>query len=168
MPSNNQPRSATRALPRVPLPWDETFINIAETVKERSKDPNTQTGAVLVSADNRVLSIGYNGMPNSVNDAEMPWDREADDPLDTKYPYVIHAERNAVLNFRGSLRELSGSTAYVTHYPCNECAKELIQVGVKRVIYARPYLSAVGLTEASRRMFEMSGVETTELVLLRS
>ncbi|TDP92352.1 dCMP deaminase [Leucobacter luti] len=148
-----------RDLPRTPLSWGETFMQIAETVRQRSKDPNTQTGAVLVSSDNRVLSLGYNGMPNGVDDTQMPWGRDDEDPLNTKYPFVIHAERNAVLNFRGILRELAGSTAYVTHYPCNECAKELIQVGVRRVIVARPYLSAVGLTKASERLFEMAGVQ---------
>ncbi|MBC9927212.1 dCMP deaminase family protein [Leucobacter sp. cx-169] len=139
--------------------WEDTFMAMAQVVKLRSKDPSTQVGAVLVSADNRVLSLGYNGAPNGFDDSAFPWGKDSDDPLETKFPYVIHAERNAVLNFRGSLRELAGATAFVTHFPCNECAKELIQVGVRRVIYAEPYRSTVGLTEASIRMFDQVGVE---------
>lgn len=150
--------------PNLPRPsnlvatWDETFMAMAEVIRNRSKDPNTQAGATLVSRDNRVLSLGYNGAPNGFHDSEFPWGRDGEDPLETKYPYVIHAERNAVLNFRGSLRELAGATAYVTHFPCNECAKELIQVGVRRVVYREPWDTAVGLVAASIRLFEMTGV----------
>lgn len=145
--------------PRVPLPWDDTFLAIAETMKLRSKDPNTQVGAVFVATDKRVLSMGYNGMPSGFDDENMPWDRQADDPLNTKYPYAIHAEMNAILNIRGSVQELRGATLYVTHYPCSECAKYLVQAGIKRVVFARPYLSAIGQTDHSERLFELGEVE---------
>ena len=117
------------------LSWEETFMRMAHLIKERSKDPSTQVGAVIVSNDNRVLSLGYNGTPNGYPDDEFPWGKHNDNPLENKYLYVVHAERNAILNYRGILRELSGATLYMTHYPCHECAKEIIQTGISNVIY---------------------------------
>lgn len=143
--------------------WGETFMQIAQTVKLRSKDPSTQVGAVIVSADNRVLSLGYNGMPNGIFDDDVPWGKDSDDPLESKYAYVVHAERNAVLNFRGSLPELGGAVVYVTLFPCSECAKELLQVGIRRVIYAEPPRNNAGLAQAAVRMFELAGVECEQM-----
>lgn len=121
------------------LEWDEYFMGVAALSALRSKDPHTRVGACIVSKDRRILSIGYNGTPRGIDDSVFPWRRDGD-WLETKYPYVVHAERNAVLNFRGSMRELKGSTIYVTHFPCNECCKELAQVGVSEVAYAyNPY-----------------------------
>lgn len=137
--------------------WKETFIGIAEVAAKRSKDPKTQVGACIVSEDNRILSIGYNGTPNGFDDSVFPWEREGDF-LNTKYAYVVHAERNAVLNFRGNLREFTGSIAYVTHFPCNECAKELAQVGVSKVVY-QDGMENRDSTEASKVIFDAVGIE---------
>lgn len=114
--------------------WDETFMNIAEVVKQRSKDPVTQVGACIVSSDNRILSLGYNGAPNGFDDDDFPWGKVGE-YSETKHAYVVHAERNAILNFRGSLREFEGSKLYVTYFPCNECAKEIAQVRIKEVVF---------------------------------
>ena len=116
------------------ISWDEYFMAIAKLSAKRSKDPNTQVGACIVSSDNRILSIGYNGAPNGYNDDNFPWDREGN-PLDTKYLYVVHAERNAILNYRGSRKDLEDAKIYVDLFPCNECAKLIIQSGIKEVIY---------------------------------
>ena len=116
------------------LTWDEFFIGVAQLAAKRSKDPNTQVGACIVSNDNRILSVGYNGTPNGYDDKYFPWDREGDE-LETKYLYVVHAERNAILNYRGSNKDLEGAKIYVDLFPCNECAKEIIQSGIKEVYY---------------------------------
>ena len=111
------------------LKWDEYFMAIAKLSAMRSKDPSTQVGACIVSSDNRILSIGYNGAPNGYNDDDFPWARDGEE-LETKYPYVCHGELNAILNYRGNRRELESSTLYVTLFPCNECAKIVIQAGI--------------------------------------
>jgi len=116
------------------LSWDEYFMAVAKLSAMRSKDPHTQVGACIVSNDNRILSIGYNGAPNGFNDEKFPWGREGN-PLETKYLYVVHAERNAILNYRGSRKDLENSKIYVDLFPCNECAKEIIQAGIKEVVY---------------------------------
>ena len=113
------------------ISWDEYFMGIALLSANRSKDPNTQVGACIVSNDNRILSIGYNGAPRGLHDDIMKWDREGDF-LNTKYAYVCHGELNAILNYRG---DLTGSKIYVALFPCNECAKAIIQSGIKEVIY---------------------------------
>ena len=110
------------------LSWDEYFMALAKLTAMRSKDPSTQVGACIVGDDNRILSVGYNGTPNGFNDDNFPWDREGE-PLETKYLYVCHAERNAILKFRGSRREMENAKIYVALFPCNECAKEIIQAG---------------------------------------
>ena len=116
------------------ISWEEYFMAIAKLSAMRSKDPSTQVGACIVSNDNRILSIGYNGAPNGFNDDEFPWAREGAN-LDTKYPYVCHAELNAILNYRGSKKDLENAKIYVDLFPCNECAKIIIQSGIKEVIY---------------------------------
>lgn len=142
------------------LSWDEYFIGIAQLTSMRSKDPNTQVGACIASTDNRVLSVGYNGAPNNFNDDDFPWNREAEDHYDTKYPYVCHAELNAILNFRGNMRELQGARIYVYYFPCVECTKAIIQAGIKEVIYMHDFDHASFGVEAkaSIRMFETCGV----------
>ncbi len=116
------------------LRWDEYFMAIAKLSALRSKDPNTQVGACIVDSNNRILSIGYNGAPNGFHDDVFPWDREGE-KMETKYAYVCHAELNAILNYRGSRKDLEGATIYVDLFPCNECAKLIIQSGIKKVIY---------------------------------
>ena len=106
--------------------WDEYFMSIAKLSAMRSKDPSTQVGACIVSNDNRILSIGYNGAPNGFDDEKFPWAREGES-LNTKYPYVCHAELNAILNYRGSKKDLEDAKIYVDLFPCNECAKVIIQ-----------------------------------------
>lgn len=142
------------------LSWDELFMGTAILASYRSKDPVTQVGACIAGADNRILSVGYNGAPNGFSDDVFPWGKTDPDPLKTKYPYVVHAERNAILNFRGYNRELVGSTIYVTHFPCNECAKEIIQSGIRRVVYLNKYENHY--TDASTVMFKETGVEVTQ------
>ncbi len=117
------------------IPKDELYMNMAKLISKRSKDPSSQVGAVIVSSDDRILSIGYNGFPNGISDDEFPWEREAENEVDTKYPYVCHAEANAILNFRGDLKALSGATLYVTLFPCNECMKLILQTGITNIIY---------------------------------
>lgn len=142
------------------LSWDEYFIGIAALTAMRSKDPNTQVGACIASADNRVLSVGYNGAPNGFDDNEFPWEREGN-PLDTKYPYVCHSELNAILNFRGNMRELQTARIYVHYFPCVKCTQAIIQAGIKEVIYLHDFdhASKDVEVEASIRMFNQCGIK---------
>lgn len=140
------------------ITWDDYFMSIAKLSAMRSKDPNTQVGACIVSPEHRILSIGYNGTPNGFDDINFPWGRDGD-PLSTKYLYVVHAERNAILNYRGSRKDLEGSTIYVDLFPCNECAKEIIQSGIKRVVYLSDKYADTDSTIAAKRLFDKCGVE---------
>lgn len=144
------------------LSWDEYFMGIAKLSSLRSKDPNTQVGACIVSKDNRILSIGYNGAPNGFNDADFPWDREGN-PLDTKYMYVCHGELNAILNYRGNRRDFEDAKLYVDLFPCNECAKAIIQVGIKEVYYLSDKYNGTEGNIASKRLFDTCGVSYHEL-----
>ena len=139
--------------------WDEYFMGIALLSAERSKDPNSQVGACIVSPDNKILSIGYNGFPIGCSDDEIPWDREGDF-VDTKYPYVCHSELNAILNYTGST--LKQSRIYVTLFPCNECAKAIIQSGIKEVIYMSDKYKDTDSVKVSKRMLDMAGVKYTQ------
>ncbi len=137
------------------LTWDEYFMSVAMLSGMRSKDPNSQVGACIVSRDNKILSMGYNGFPNGCSDDDFPWEREGD-PLDTKYLYVTHAETNAILNYRGG--SLEGSKLYVTLFPCNECAKAIIQAGIKTVVYDSDKYADTPSIIASKRMMDAAGV----------
>jgi len=141
------------------LNWEQYFMGIAKLSAMRSKDPNTQVGCCIVSPENRILSMGYNGAPNGFDDSEFPWDRVGE-KLDTKYMYVCHSELNAILNYRGDTNDLKGAKIYVYYFPCNECAKAIIQAGIKEVIYAIPYDrdNHSEEMEASIRMFNKCGV----------
>ena len=139
------------------LNWDTYFMAVAKLSAMRSKDPSTQVGACIVGSDNRILSIGYNGAPNGYNDDVFPWDREGE-PLDTKYLYVVHAERNAILNYRGNRKDFEGAKIYVDLFPCNECAKEIIQAGIKEVIYLSDKYKDTDGVIASKRLFAECGV----------
>ena len=139
--------------------WDEYFMGIALLSAQRSKDPNSQVGACIVSQDNKILSIGYNGFPVGCSDDEIPWEREGDF-ADTKYPYVCHAELNAILNYTGA--SLRGSKIYVALFPCNECAKAIIQSGIKEVIYLSDKYKDTEAVKVSKKLFEMSKVKYTK------
>lgn len=129
--------------------WDTTFIRAAYVFADRSKDPSSQVGAVIASAENatfnnqpvgnRLLSQGYNGAPNGWSDEVFPWNRDGDDASETKYPYIIHAEMNAILNFFGDTSHLRGATVYTTHFPCYECTRHMAQLGIVRIVYDTPH-----------------------------
>ena len=138
------------------ISWDQYFMGIAMLSAKRSKDPSTQVGACIVSDENKILSVGYNGMPCHCHDDEFPWAREGA-PLDTKYMFVCHAELNAILNYSGTA--LRGSRVYVTLFPCNECAKAIIQSGIKEIIYADNKYDGTDSVEASKKMFDAAGVK---------
>lgn len=138
------------------LSWDEYFMGIAKLSARRSKDPNTQVGACIVNNEHKIVAVGYNGMPTGCIDSEMPWDREGDSVLDTKYPYVCHAELNAILN--SNITDLKGCTLYVTLYPCNECTKAIIQSGITKVVYAENKYANTDGVKASVIMLDKCGV----------
>lgn len=142
------------------ISWDEYFMGVASLAAKRSKDPNTQVGACIVSNDNKILSIGYNGMPLGCNDDEFSWDRDV--TADNKYFYIVHSELNAILNYRGG--SLEGSKIYVTLFPCNECAKAIIQSGIKEVIYWQDIYKDTREVVASKRMLRTAGVQLTEYI----
>ena len=141
--------------------WDEYFMGIAMLAAKRSKDPNTQVGACIVSQDNIIISTGYNGMPKGCSDDEFPWDRKGENEAATKYPYVVHAELNAILNANG--RDLRGSRIYVALFPCNECAKAIIQSGISEVIYLSDKYNDTMLNLVSKRMLQAAGVKFTRM-----
>lgn len=138
------------------ISWDEYFMGVAMLSGMRSKDPSTQVGCCIVSQDNKILSMGYNGLPWGCSDDEFPWEREGE-PLDTKYLYVAHSELNAILNYSGG--SLAGAKLYVSLFPCNECAKAIIQSGIKTVIYADDKYADTPSNICSKRMFDAAGVE---------
>ena len=137
------------------ISWDEYFMGVSVLSGMRSKDPNTQVGACIVGKDNRILSMGYNGFPNGCSDEDFPWDREGD-ALETKYPFVTHSELNAILNDRGG--SLEGTKLYVSLFPCNECAKAIIQAGIRTVVYDCDKYEGTPMNIASKKMFDAAGV----------
>lgn len=144
------------------ISWDEYFMAVALLAAERSKDPSTQVGACIVDADNRIVSTGYNGFPYGCSDDEYPWSREGDDAANTKYGYVVHAELNAILNARG--RNVAGTRIYVALFPCNECAKAIIQAGITEVVYLSDKYANTPGTLISKRMLRSAGVTLRQLV----
>ncbi len=142
------------------LSWDEYFMGVAILSSYRSKDPNTQVGACIVNDKNKIMSVGYNGLPTGCNDDEFPWERDGDS-YDTKYPYVCHAELNAILNNAGA--PLVGCRIYVALFPCNECAKAIIQSGIREVVYLSDKYENTPMNRASKRMFNAAGVKLTKL-----
>lgn len=141
------------------LTWDEYFMGLAHLSALRSKDPNTQVGAAIVDENHRVVSVGYNGMPKGCSDDVFPWSREGA-LLQTKYAFVVHAELNAILN---SKYPVSGCTLYVSLFPCNECAKAIIQAGIRRIVYESDKYQNTDTTIASRRMLKAAGIELVQL-----
>lgn len=134
-------------------------MSLAHLSGLRSKDPNTQVGACIVNQDNRVVGIGYNGMPYGCVDEEYPWGREGE-LVDTKYPYVVHAELNAILN---STTSLKNCTIYVSLFPCNECSKAIIQSGIKEVVYESDKYSDTDAVKVSKRMLKSAGVQVRQV-----
>ena len=143
------------------ISWDEYFMGVATLSGMRSKDPNTQVGACIVSPDHKILSMGYNGFPIGCSDDEFPWEREGD-PLENKYFYTTHSELNAILNYRGG--SLDGATMYVTLFPCNECAKAIIQSGIRRLVYDSDKYDGTPAVTASKRMLRAAGVDLEQYV----
>ena len=143
------------------ISWDEYFMGVAMLAARRSKDPSTQVGACIVDEDNRILSTGYNGFPQGCSDDEYPWAREGD-TNDTKYPFVVHAELNAILNNRG--KNLVGARIYVALFPCNECAKAIIQSGIREVIYLSDKYAGTSSVLASKRMLASAGVRVRQFI----
>ena len=143
------------------ISWDEYFMGIAMLAARRSKDPNTQVGACIVDNENRIVSTGYNGFPYGCSDDEYPWERDGEDATQTKYGYVVHAELNAILNARG--RSVAGTRLYVALFPCNECAKSIIQSGITEVIYLSDKYANTPGTLISKRMLRSAGVKLRQL-----
>lgn len=141
------------------LTWDEYFISLSHLSGRRSKDPSTQVGACIVNQNKRIVGIGYNGMPYGCNDDEYPWEREGDF-MNTKYAYVVHAELNAILNSTSTLR---GCSIYVSLFPCNECAKAIIQSGITEVVYESDKYADTDSVKASKKMFESAGVNLRQI-----
>lgn len=142
------------------ISWDEYFMGVSLMSAMRSKDPSTQVGACIVSDENKILSMGYNGFPRGCNDDDFPWERSGDNQNDTKYPFVCHAELNAILNAGG--KNLVGSRIYVALFPCNECAKAIIQSGIKEVIYISDKYANTDGVKASKKMLNSAGVKLTQ------
>lgn len=142
------------------LSWQEYFMGIAFLSAKRSKDPVTQVGACIV-IDDKIIGIGYNGFPRGNNDDNMPWGKEGE-YLETKYPYVVHAELNSILNSNKSVKD---ATIYVTHFPCNECSKAIIQSGISKVVYFSDKHKDKDSTKASVRMLENAGIEVEKIDL---
>lgn len=142
------------------LSWDEYFMSLAVLSSLRSKDPNTQVGACIVNAENRIVGIGYNGFPAGCSDDELPWGRVGDWP-NTKYPYVCHAELNAILN--SDFGRMASCRMYVNLFPCNECAKLIIQAGIRKIIYISDKYPDEEQFVAAKRMFRLAGVEMVQM-----
>ena len=144
------------------ISWEEYFMAIAQLSAQRSKDPNTQVGACIVNRQKRIVGVGYNGFPTGCSDDTLPWGREGDF-LETKYPYVCHAEMNAITN-SSNKGDLDGASLYVSLFPCNECAKLIVQVGIKEVVYLSDKYHDDDVFVAARNIFEMAGVTCRQLI----
>lgn len=141
------------------IDWDDYFMGVALLSAMRSKDPNTQVGACIVNEDRRIVGVGYNGLPKGCGDKDFPWEREGKF-LETKYPYVCHAELNAILN---SIKSLKNCTLYVALFPCNECSKAIIQSGIKEIVYLSDKYEGTDVNTASKRMLNAAGVKYRKL-----
>lgn len=144
------------------ISWEEYFMAVAQLSAKRSKDPNTQVGACIVNQNKRIIGIGYNGFPAGCSDDELPWERDGE-YLQTKYPYVCHAEMNAITNSTNR-PDLTGATIYVSLFPCNECAKLIVQVGIAEVVYLHDKYPDQDIFRAAKRIFEMAKVRYRQLI----
>lgn len=147
------------------ISWDEYFMGIALLSAMRSKDPSTQVGACIVNENKKIMSVGYNGFPHGCSDDDFPWERTGVSEIDTKYPFVCHAELNAILNNAGA--PLQGCNIYVALFPCNECAKAIIQSGIKKVLYLSDKYKDTDGVKASKKMFDAAGVEYCQIKMSR-
>lgn len=138
------------------ITWDEYFMGVAKLSSFRSKDPNTQVGACIVNQENKIVGVGYNGLPWGCEDASFPWSVREGPYYDTKYPYVVHAELNAILN---STQKLNGCRIYVSLFPCNECSKAIIQAGIKEIVYEDEKYKGTENDRAAKRMLDAAGVK---------
>lgn len=145
--------------PTANISWNQYFMALALLSAQRSKDPNTKVGACIVTPENKIVGIGYNGMPIGCDDSVMPWERSAESQLDTKYPYVCYAELNAILN---SIKDIKGCTLYVTLYPCNECAKAIIQSGIKKIVYHTNKYPDADSTKAAELLLRLAHIEVEQ------
>ncbi|WP_047393855.1 cytidine/deoxycytidylate deaminase family protein [Cetobacterium sp. ZOR0034] len=141
------------------IDWDEYFMGVAILSAKRSKDPGTQVGACIVTPDKRIVGVGYNGFPAGCSDDEFPWDRDGDF-LNSKYAYVCHAELNAILN---STKNLKGCSIYVDLFPCNECAKSIIQSGIAEIVYLSDKYNNTDSNLASKKLLNAANVKLRQL-----
>jgi dCMP deaminase len=146
------------------ISWDEYFMGVALLSAQRSKDPNTQVGACIVNQQKKIVGVGYNGFPTGCSDEDLPWNREGDF-LETKYPFICHAELNAILN--SISRDLKGCTIYVALFPCNECTKAIIQSGIREVVYLSDKYKDSDNVKAAKIMFQQAGVRLRKMKTLR-
>lgn len=147
------------------LSKEEYFMSLACLTSERSKDPKTRVGACIIDSNDKILSVGYNGAPKGMSDDDMPWDsvgEQTNKIMKIKNTFVIHAEANAIINYSGENKNLENSTLYVTLFPCNECAKLIAGVGIKKVIYLDMY-KKTDLVEATKKIFECADIQYEEL-----
>lgn len=142
------------------ISWDQYFMGVAKLSAHRSKDPNTQVGACIVTPENKIVGVGYNGLPWGCEDNEFPWENREGDMYDTKYAYVVHAELNAILN---SIQKLDGCRIYVSLFPCHECVKAIIQSGIKEIIYEDDKYNNTPSDKAAKRMLDAAGVQYTKM-----
>jgi dCMP deaminase len=140
------------------ISWDECFMRMAHVISDRSKDPSTQAGSVIVDQSNVVYGVGYNGFPRGIDSDKFSWERDGAF-LDTKYAYVCHAEENAIFNANKSVK---GCKLYCTLFPCNECAKAIIQNGISEVIYEIDKYNNVDAFIAARKLLEAAGIKCRE------
>jgi len=142
------------------ISWQQYFMGVAKLSAYRSKDPNTQVGACIVSPANKIVGVGYNGLPWGCEDDKFPWQVREGELYDTKYPYVVHAELNAILN---SIDHLQGCTIYVSLFPCHECVKAIIQSGIKEIVYEDDKYNGTDSDRAAKRMLDAAGVKYTKI-----
>lgn len=138
------------------LSWDDYFMALAQLTAQRSKDPETQVGSCIVDGNNHIIGIGYNGFPNNIENTNLPWDRNNEDPLLNKYLYIVHSEINAIAN--SDHTKLSGSRLYATLAPCNGCAQLIIQSGIKEVIYLDDKHAAKPAFIAGKKLLDLAGI----------
>jgi dCMP deaminase len=156
-------KAVKKIMPRKCISWDECFMRMSHLIAERSKDPSTQAGAVVVNDNNVVVGVGYNGFPRGIKNDALPWEREGNYE-NTKYAYVCHAEENAIYNANNSTR---GCKIYCNLFPCNECAKTIIQNGIKEIIYESDKYADTAIVKASKKLLKLAGVTSRQYLARR-